>query len=257
MIHRPVNNRPDSDTQIRISVCMAVHNGANFIRDQIASILPQLGPRDEFIIVDDASEDDTCTIVDRFADNRIRVIRQERNQGVVRSFGRSLTNARGQIVFLADHDDIWREDKVEKYLAVFDRHPDVTVVMSDLVVIDATGRRIGGPKFGYRGVEPGILHNLIRNNYQGSAMAFRASVLDYCLPFPEDIPIHDVWIGLVNQFVGKAAFIPEPLLLYRRHGMNDSPDRHAPIPQMIRWRWALMKNLALLYMRKLAWGHRL
>lgn len=230
---------------------MAVYNGSNFIAEQIASILPQLEQQDEFIIVDDASKDNTVRIVEGFHDERIRIIRNERNCGVVQSFGRALESAHGEIIFLADHDDIWRRDKVEKFLEVFDAHPEINVVMSDLVIINATGKVVSEPKFGSRKFHQGVFRNLIRNQYQGSAMAFRRAIREYCLPFPADIPIHDVWIGLVNQSVGKAGFIREPLLLYRRHGSNDSPATHAPLMQMIRWRWAVSKNLIRFYLGRI------
>ena len=119
---------------------MAVRNGANFIEEQIASILPQLGDKDEFVIIDDASNDNTIAIIESFRDVRIRIVRNEHNRGVVQSFGRALEEAKGEIIFLTDHDDIWRADKVEKFLDVFNAHPDITVVMSDLVIIDAAGR---------------------------------------------------------------------------------------------------------------------
>lgn len=241
---------------IRISVCMAAHNGARFIEEQIASILPQLRKDDEIIVVDDASQDNTVAIVECFRDPRIRLIRQERNRGVVQSFGRALEEVRGEVIFLADQDDVWRADKVEKFLEVFRTHPELTVVMSDRVIIDAAGKVTSGPKFATRKFHGGLLHTLVRNSYQGSAMALRRSILGYCLPFPTEIPIHDVWIGLVNRFVGKAGFIPEPLLFYRRHGANESPETHASLMQMVRWRWALAKNLTALYARKIAFRRR-
>lgn len=250
-----MNRRPDgaeaSDGGVRISVCMAVYNGANFIQAQIASILPQVGDRDEIIIVDDGSRDNTIAVIEEFCDKRIRIVRQEQNRGVVQTFGRALEEARGEIIFLSDQDDIWRSDKVRKFLELLASQPGVTVAMSDAVIIDATGNAISGPKFGSKRFHRGVLPNLVRNRYQGSAMAFRRSILEYCLPFPPGIPMHDAWIGLVNQLVGKAGFVNEPLLYYRRHGSNDSPDMHAPVMKMIRWRWALIKNLALLYVRKI------
>jgi len=241
---------------ISVSVCMAVRNGANFIKEQIGSILPQLGDTDEFVIVDDASQDNTIAMIESFRDERIRIVRHERNRGVVQSFGRALAEARGEIIFLTDHDDIWRADKVSKFLAAFKSDPELTVMMSDLVIIDAAGNVISGPKFGSRKFHRGLLRTLLKNGYQGSAMAFRRSILAYCLPFPKDIPIHDVWIGLVNRFVGEAGFIPEPLLLYRRHGKNDSPDTHASITKMLRWRWSLIKHLASRYFRTVAFRGR-
>lgn len=238
---------------MKISICMAVYNGGNFIREQIASILPQLGDNDELIIVDDASLDNTLAIIEGFGDRRIRVVRQERNCGVIQTFGYALKEARGEIIFLTDQDDIWREDKVEKIMEMFIKRPDVTLVMSDLVIMDAAGKIISEPRFKSTMFHPSVLHNLIRNRYQGSAMAFRRSILEYCLPFPYDIPMHDSWIGLVNQFVGKAGFIGEPLLFYRRHGGNDSPATNRPLMQMIRWRWALIKDLTQLYVRRKLW----
>jgi GT2 family glycosyltransferase len=235
----------------KVSVCMAVHNGSNFIEQQIASILPQLADQDEFIIVDDASSDDTMSIIESFGDNRIRIVRQFENCGVVRTFGRALAEARGDVILLTDHDDIWREDKVTKFLQVFGARPDVTVAMSDLLIIDGEGKIKSGPKFASQQFHEGVLFNIARNRYQGSAMAFRRSILKYCLPFPPDVPIHDVWIGLVNQLIGRTYFIEEPLLYYRRHGKNDSRETHAPLMQMVRWRWALIKNLTLLYLRRL------
>ena len=247
----------DSDQKApRISVCMAVRNGTNFIVEQIESILPQLEDGDEFIIVDDASTDNTIAVVENVRDRRIRIIRQMENRGVIRSFGQALAAARGEIVFLADHDDLWHPGKVRKFLEAFRTDPAVTLVVSNLVVIDANGAVVSAPKFRPGEFRAGLLSNLIRNRYQGSAMAFRRSILNYCLPFPDGIPIHDVWIGLVNQFVGRAAFIEEPLLLYRRHGSNDSPDRHAPILRMIRWRWSLARNLCLLYLRRIAFPRK-
>lgn len=88
-----------SDKRIRISVCMAVRNGTNFIEEQIASILPQLDETDELVIVDDASQDDTIRVIEEFHDSRIRIVRQEKNHGVIRSFGRALEEARGRLSF--------------------------------------------------------------------------------------------------------------------------------------------------------------
>lgn len=231
---------------------MAVRNGSNFIREQIASILPQLGSEDELVIVDDASLDDTVAIIEGFCDCRIRVIRQANNRGVIQSFGHALQEAKGEIIFLSDHDDLWRADKVEKFMDMFRKCPEVTVILSDLVIIDASGKIASEPRFKNKRFHPGALHNIVRNRYHGSAMAFRRAVLEFCLPFPRDIPMHDMWIGIANQFFGKAGFIGEPLLMWRRHGSNDSPIVHAPLLQMIRWRWALTKNLVLLYVRRRA-----
>jgi glycosyltransferase involved in cell wall biosynthesis len=231
---------------------MAVHNGSKYIEEQIASILPQLSNYDEVVIVDDMSLDDTIAIIERLQDKRIHIVRQDSNRGVIQTFGHALKEAKGEILFLCDQDDVWRSDKVAECLKIFMDRPDITMVISNVQIIDAYGKITSDDKTEQRGFSPGVLSNLVRNHYQGSAMVFRRRILKCCLPFPADIPMHDIWIGIVNQFVGKSVFIDEPLLFYRRHGSNKTPDAHAPLKKMIQWRWVIVKNLVLLYLRNRA-----
>lgn len=229
---------------MKISVCMATYNGERFIHEQLESILGQLESDDEVVIVDDASTDGTVHVAEGFSDKRIRIFRQEHNCGVLKTFERSLKEAAGEIIFLADQDDIWRSDKVTKIKSLFAARPDLSLVLSDSCIVDARGKIISETRFKSERFHSGALINIVRNRYLGCAMAFRRSILAYCLPFPADLPMHDMWIGIVNQFVGKTEFIDEPLMSYRRHDSNTSPQSHAPLGQMIRWRWALVKNLA-------------
>jgi glycosyltransferase involved in cell wall biosynthesis len=229
---------------------MAVYNGSQYIRGQVESILPQLGEEGEIVAVDDASQDASVAILESFHDKRIRIIRQAENRGVVRTFERALREASGEIIFLADQDDIWREDKVEKMIGMFLSCPDLTLIISDASIIDAEGRIIGKSWFERRPYYPGLLRNLLQNGYLGCAMAFRRSLLKDCLPFPADTPMHDMWIGMVNQLVGTAGLIREPLICYRRHGNNTTSDKRSSMKQKLLWRYALVKNLTWCYLRK-------
>ena len=237
-----------------ISVCMATYNGERFIREQLSSILGQLGDDDEIVLVDDASTDNTVNIAEEFSDKRIRILRQVGNRGVLKTFERALEEAVGEIIFLADQDDIWRPDKVPKIKGLLSTRPDLSLILSDSYIVDACGHIISETRFTSGRFHPGALQNFIRNRYLGCAMAFRRSILEYCLPFPADTPMHDMWIGIINQLVGKTGFIDEPLMSYRRHDGNLSPQNHAPLAQMIRWRWALAKNLARFHVRMLFRG---
>jgi glycosyltransferase involved in cell wall biosynthesis len=234
---------------MKISVCMATYNGERFIHEQLQSILGQLEIDDEVVIVDDASTDGTVRSVEEFRDKHIRIIRQDRNCGVLQTFERALKEAEGEIIFLADQDDVWRGDKVEKVKRMFQTHADLSLVLSDCAIIDAKGEVVATTRFKSGRFHPGALHNIARNSYLGCSMAFRRSILEYCLPFPADIPMHDMWIGILNQLVSKNGYIDEPLMCYRRHDRNSSPGKHASVAQMIRWRLALVKNLILRYRR--------
>jgi glycosyltransferase involved in cell wall biosynthesis len=234
---------------------MAAHNGARFIREQVESILGQLAADDELVVVDDASSDETVAILESFSDPRLRIVRRERNCGVLQSFERALQEAKGEIVFLCDQDDVWRGDKVAEMLKVFDRSAETTLVLSNGELIDGRGRLLGQALHAGDRLPLGVPANLIKNRYQGSTMAFRREILAAALPFPEGIPMHDSWIGLVNGLVGKASYLPQKLIYYRRHGENATSRQHGPVRHMAAQRWGLVKALiaragALTRMRK-------
>jgi glycosyltransferase involved in cell wall biosynthesis len=233
---------------MNISVCMAVYNGARFVGEQIASILPQLGPEDELVIVDDCSKDRSVAIIEALGDPRIKLLRNEHNRGVLKTFERALANSSGDLIFLCDQDDLWRGDKVQKFRDLFRERPDVSLALSDACMIDAEGnttvRSCMGPRF-----RPGLVRNLVQSRFLGCAMVLRRSLLAYCLPFPEGTPQHDLWIGLVNQLVGRVGFIAEPLICYRRHSNTVTNGKHASLAQMLHWRFVLAKNLACVYVR--------
>lgn len=227
----------------RISVCMAVYNGAQYIREQVASILPQLGLDDEIVAVDDASLDTSVAVLEEFHDHRIRIIRQEHNCGVLRTFERALLEASGEIIFLADQDDIWREDKVATMMRAFISDLGVTLVLSNGEMIDSNGWLLSQELKSSGRFYPGVLANLIKNRYQGSTMAFRREVLEAVLPFPDGIPMHDSWIGLVNAVVGRVVYLPAKLLFYRRHSGNVTASGHGPMLRMVGQRWRIILSL--------------
>ena len=76
---------------------------------------------------------------------------------------------------------------------------------------------------------------------QGCCMAFKRSILDYAIPFPDNIPMHDQWIGLLSERVGKVEFCNEQLLLYRRHSNNASEMTHLPLGEMVKNRAIMLK----------------
>lgn len=229
---------------LKVSVCMAVHNGAAFLKPQVESILVQLGAEDELVVVDDGSQDDSWGLLQNIKDPRLHAHRNERNVGVLRAFERALNLARGDILFLSDQDDVWLSGKVAKALDVFDSIPSVTMVASDAILIDEQGRTLNESFFSVRGpFSSGFVHNFIKNKYLGCTLSFRRIMLRNFLPIPQDVPMHDIWFGLLNEIYGKTYFIDEPLIAYRRHRGNASPIVHADLIQMVLWRSRLAKNI--------------
>jgi len=212
-------------TEQKMSACMAAFNGGAFVEGQLHSILSQLKPEDEVVIVDDGSTDDTLQRVMRIGDARVRVLKHLKNAGVVATFEDALRSATGDILFLCDDDDLWAPTKVSRFLDVFKSRPDVGIVTSRVRIIDEDDRPMPDSRINRNGrFLPGFWRNLVVNHYQGSAMAIRASLLGRVLPFPVRKGfLHDAWIGTRNDLLGgRVAFLDEDLLLYRRHGNNAS-----------------------------------
>lgn len=201
-----------------ISVCLATYNGEHYIQEQLESIISQLPMDAEIIISDDNSADNTLAVIKSIQDDRIRILTGP-SMGVSQNFENALNAAKGDIIFLADQDDVWLPGKVEvtsKYLSEYD------LVLADFSIVDVRLQLLQKSFFINHHAKPGLLNNLIKNSYVGASMAFDKKVLQKCLPFPDKLPMHDWWIGLVAEATGKVKFIEEPLMLYRRHNTNAS-----------------------------------
>jgi glycosyltransferase involved in cell wall biosynthesis len=204
---------------VRISVCMATYNGEKYIFQQLESILKQIGDHDEVIISDDSSSDGTLAIISSFNDIRIKVFKEQKFKDPIFNFEHALQRACGEVIFLADQDDIWHDDKVS---IVMDKLQHFDMAVTDCSFIDEEGKILVESYFDLANSAPGVIKNLQKNSYFGCCMAFKKSILKKALPFPKDIPMHDIWLGFVSDIFYKSVFIPEKLTFYRKHNSNAS-----------------------------------
>lgn len=238
--------------QIRISVALAAYNGEKYIGEQLESILKNLTDRDEIVISDDGSTDATWDIIRERQGGRVPIMAiKGPGKGVKQNINTALRHCRGQYIFLADQDDVWTGNKVETVLPYLGRD-GCTLVCHDAQVMDATLSKIRMPSFfAYRDSKPGFWNNLLKNRYMGCCMAFDRKLLYYALPIPEEVEMHDQWIGMINELLGqKSRFIGDRLLWYRRHDTNVSDFSHGTILQMLNKRRILLRAL---YKRKKQW----
>ena len=230
----------------RISVAMISYQGAKYIEEQLDTILATLGDEDEVIVSDDGSTDGTREILVRYEmkDMRVRMIDGPK-KGVKANVENALRACQGKYIFLADQDDIWMPEKVEKVMATL-TDPQVGLVVHDAIVTDGTCQEVVLDSFySLKGSGAGVLKNIWRNTYIGCCMAFKRELLEEVLPIPGYIEMHDQWIGVINDSLHRGTkFIPDKLIKYRRHGNNASGMSHYGVARMIRNRvcfvWALL-----------------
>lgn len=227
-----------------LSVVVATYNGEKYITEQLDSILNQLSKSDEVVISDDGSNDNTLNIIKKYQKNNPNIILLDGpRQGVIKNFQFGIENCHGDIIFLADQDDIWLPNKVQRVVSIFDSDSSISCVLHDVSVVDKSLNVIAPSFFELRKSKKGFVHNLIKNSFMGSAMAFRSTAKNKILPIPGDVPMHDQWIGLLCYVNGRVVFSNDKLGLYRRHGENVSNLKHGSIRNMIKKRVKLIMRV--------------
>jgi len=225
-------------------VCMATYNGEKFIKEQLESILKQLDEEDEVIISDDSSTDQTIDVIKKIGDSRIRLFEGNLFRDPIQNFQHALKQAKGELIFLSDQDDIWLDEKYAEMTALLQSH---VLVVSNSMIVNQNLEVINPSFFSVFKSGKGILKNVIRSTYYGSCMAFRKQLLLDALPFPDTKEIgHDLWLGLVAELTGSVFFYDKPLLLYRRHQSAFTPEglkSKRSIYQMLIGRFVMFNEL--------------
>lgn len=214
-----------------ISVAVATYNGEKYIEKQLKSICNQTRILDEIVIVDDGSKDSTVAIVQdyisKYPECNIRLFINETNMGYKKNFYKAMSLCEGDIIFLSDQDDIWKENKVEVLASLLENNSDIDLISSSFIQIDSDGNEVSGNKSAYmRRMDEGKLYpvpleDLIFHNVsQGCAMAFRKEVRGlYMKHFVDELP-HDWVLNVIAAMDKKCYYLNSPMFFYRIHDKN-------------------------------------
>lgn len=220
-----------------ISVALCTYNGKPFLSAQLRSIAAQDRPPDELVICDDGSSDGSLEVIRGFArcsEIPTHVVVNDENLGSTRNFEQAISLCQGEIVSLADQDDVWYPYKLRRIQEVFLRSNGLqsrrsgspVAVFGDADLVDSNGRPLGSRLWRtvrftnseQQTVERGeALKVLLRHPVvTGATMAFRRELLDLMTPLPAR-ETHDRWISFLLAACGRLVAIPEPLMQYRCH----------------------------------------
>lgn len=201
---------------------MSTYNGAEFLQEQILSIMGQIGVSVSILVRDDGSTDSTCHILDKYKGATLQWYSGE-NLGWRASFMDVLYRS-GDFDYYAfsDQDDVWKEDKLLRAVSFLRKLPESSpqLYFSNLVcwrngVEEAFAK------------SPSLRFDKYRCMVQclstGNTMVFNKALRDLVRdnPHPEYLLSHDYWIYQTGVLLGHTVYDPESRILYRQHGTNE------------------------------------
>lgn len=126
-----------------VSVVLPCYDAERFLAAALDSLLGQTYDKLEILALDDGSSDGTLRILEEFAarDTRVRVLRNETNQGVIRTLNHGVAEAQGEIVARMDADDVAAPTRIERQVEVLARRPEVDLVGTGVEVVDGGSGR--------------------------------------------------------------------------------------------------------------------
>lgn len=199
-----------------ISVIMPAYNAEIFVERAIESILHQTFQDFELIIINDASNDRTLSLIKKYAkkDKRIRIINNKFNLQIAASLNKSISKARSNIIARMDADDISGLERLGIQYEYLKKNPDVVIIGTDIAIIDVQGNSISKREY------PSSSKDLKRLMFRYSPFAhpvvmFRKDVFEECGGYDiKMVPCEDIdlWFKIGCKY--KFGSISKPLLQY-------------------------------------------
>ena len=215
---------------ITISIALCTCNGERFLGEQLASLASQSFRPSELVVCDDASDDDTCELLENFARSApfpVRLYRNPKRLGIGQNFEQVISLCTGSVIALCDQDDFWLPEKLARYAECF--ATDIDWVFCDAQVMDATllplaytlWEGVAFTEDQRRLARDGLFFEVLLKHYvvAGATMAFRAELRDQLLPIPSHW-LYDAWLVALLAATKKSMLVEECMQFYRQHENN-------------------------------------
>lgn len=195
---------------------MPVHNGGSYLPEAVNSVLAQTFSDFEFLIVDDASTDQTVAYLQGIRDPRIRLLKSEQRLQIARALNLGLDHARGEWIARMDADDICLPDRLSRQLDFLAEHPEVGLCGGRITYFGSYTGRFHGLPLSYEDVRSSALFD---NPFTHPTVMMRRDLFQrhqlrydpvYC---PADD--YELWVRAMNHF--PAMNMDRVVLRYRTH----------------------------------------
>ncbi|NLO09099.1 MAG: glycosyltransferase [Clostridiales bacterium] len=208
---------------MKLSVAIATYNGADYIEEQLDSVLKQTRALDEVIICDDCSKDNTVAIVEAFIckhnlQSKWSIEVNVKNLGFGSNFFKAITKTTGDIIFFCDQDDIWTLNRVEAMTEAMERNPAILMLGSEYEPFESTADayKVSSKDLVKFKNDHSLEHLKLQAKnifigYLGSCMCIRRSFFSLIKPYWFEGWAHD-------EFVWKLALVLDGAYVY--HGIT-------------------------------------
>jgi len=202
----------------RVSVILPAYNAAAYVGEAIDSILAQTFGDFELLVIDDGSSDDTLAIVSGFQDPRLKVLRNERNLGLVAALNRGIAESQSEFIARMDADDISLPDRLARQIEFLACQPRLGVIScsyEDFNEIQGTLGTVALPES-----DTGIRHDLYCKSHcfcHPAVVMRREALEDVGTYRAEWFPAEDreLWLRMLERWQG--ANVSQVLHRMRRH----------------------------------------
>lgn len=201
--------------KISISVVMSVYNDAKYLRESVESILKQTFKNFEFVIVDDCSNSTVASILSKYSDKRIKIIRNTLNLGLTRSLNIAIKVARGRYIARMDADDISYPTRLQEQVHFLENNPEFVLCGASADLIDENNNIYGTRMCPT--TDDIIRSNLVKSNqFIHPLVMFKKDAWERVGGYDESFTLsqdYDFFLKLSR--IGKVANVHQTLLKYR------------------------------------------
>jgi glycosyltransferase involved in cell wall biosynthesis len=204
-------------------------NHAKFLPEALTSLIDQIRPSDELIVIDDHSTDHSVDIIESLLPRHpnARLVRNSQNKGCNANLNIGLRMARGSFVHFAAADDLFNSDLYRRGVEMLETYTQAAIFSARSDVVDASGRQLqeAMPRPGYPLSEPGFIcpaaaaRYLLREDswFMGNTTIYRTSCLREEGGFPEELfALADGFMCRFLTLKYGACFAPNVLGSWRR-----------------------------------------
>lgn len=200
----------------KVTILMPVYNGERYLAEAIESVLNQTHEDFEFLIIDDGSIDDSISIIEYYRDQRIRLLRNTINRGLVATLNRGLRVAQGDLIARFDCDDICYPKRLELQYQFMIKNPQIAICGSAI-------KFFGSKNFAYKYPTDNAsirARMLFESPFAHPSVIIRRNLfLDADFFYSESVPHaedYDFWTRIPSEW--QLANLDHVLLKYRVHG---------------------------------------